>query len=116
MYRGTLLPLSLMLLAITCLSRSAAAQDARAGVNELDRLSSSFSIESGSDRAIGERPSARQGAALQPGQHKQISEVLQQARAAGERGDGQACTQGLVRAREALRQAGIGSAQPGAPA
>jgi hypothetical protein len=100
----------------TCLARPAIAQDARACVNEVDRLSASFSIEGGNDNAIAHRPSARQGASLQPEQHKQISEILQEARAAGDNGDGQACAQGLGRARTALRQAGIGSAQPGAPA
>ena len=104
------------LVALMALPSSAVGQDAKACVNEVERLSSSFSIESGNDNAIAQRPSARQGASLTPEQHKQISDVLRQARAAGENGDGAACTQGLGRARVALRQAGIGSAQPGAPA
>jgi hypothetical protein len=116
MVRGVFTGASGLFLAMTCLAPIAGAQDARACVNEVDRLSSSFAIEGGNDSAIAQRPSARQGASLQPEQHRQISDLLQQARAAGENGDGQACTQGLGRARIALRQAGIGSAQPGAPA
>jgi|SRR5689334_293088 len=104
------------LVALIGLPSPAVAQDAKACVNEVDRLSSSFSIEGGNDNAIAQRPSARQGASLTTEQHKQISDVLRQAREAGENGDGAACTQGLGRARVALRQAGIGSAQPGAPA
>jgi hypothetical protein len=84
MYLRTSLRVALLLLAMMCPLRPASAQDAKACVNEVDRLSSSFSMESGNDNAIAQRPSARQGTSLKPEQHKPISDVLQQARAAGE--------------------------------
>jgi hypothetical protein len=60
MTRGALSVVGLV--ALISLPWQAVGQDAKACVNEVERLSSSFSIESGNDDAIAQRPSARQGA------------------------------------------------------
>ena len=118
MVRSTALSLSALALVLAHAGLPAAAQEeASACVKEIDRLSNSFSLpgRNDTDSAFAQEPSTRKGATLGPEQHKQISEILQNARTAGERGDGQACAQGLAQARMALRQAGVGGSQPGAP-
>jgi hypothetical protein len=117
MHRSTSLSLPALALALTCATQPATAQDASACVNEVERLSESFSLAGANEQqgAIAQKPSARQGASLGPEQHKQISDLLQDARTAGERGDSQGCIQRLGQARTALREGGIGSAQPGSP-
>ncbi len=117
MYRSAAMSLPMLALALICAARPAAAQDASACVDAVDRLSESFSLAGANENGstIAQEPSARKGASLGPEQHKQITDLLRQARTAGERGDGKSCAQSLGQARAGLREARIGSAQPGSP-
>jgi hypothetical protein len=107
---------SVLVLALACIAHPSAAQDARACVNEVQRLSESFPItdtKGQGSEAVTQAPSARQGATLGDEQKKHLDDLIHQARTAGEQGDGALCTQKLAEARVALREAGIGSSQPG---
>jgi hypothetical protein len=108
-------PLSVLAVALTWGVSPAAAQEADACVDEVQRLAESFSLEPGRevDAAIAQAPSARKGASLGNEQRRQIGELVEAARNAGEQGDGAGCVQRLSEARLLLRQAGIGSGQPG---
>lgn len=160
----------LLALPFASATQPAAAQDARACVNEVDRLTESFFSADGGDPAgtalpatgvpspsaqekardtaqaggvvtssragqesltgqpaqgadsrppiarLEQQPGARQGAFLDDDQRKRVETMVQQARTAGERGDGGQCIQKLAEARALLRQAGLGSTQPGSPA
>jgi hypothetical protein len=111
--------MAMLALALTGIAQPAAAQDARACVNEVQRLSEAFPLIGGhggrAGAAIAQAPGARKGAGLGEEQHRQIGDLVQEARAAGERGDGGGCLQRLAEARALLRQAGLGSRQPGSP-
>lgn len=114
MHRAT--PASLLVLAMAGAPEPAAAQDARACADEVQRLAEGFGLNETTgqvDAAIAQEPSAREGASLQRGQRQQLGDLIQQARTAGERGDSQVCLQRLTEARVILRQAGVGSVQPG---
>lgn len=121
MRRNSAISLSALALVLACAGQPAAAQETEAGaracVSEIDRISESFSLSGANEsgRTFTQEPSTRKGATLGPQEHKEINEILQRARTAGEHGDGQACAQGLAQARMALRQVGVGGAQPGAP-
>lgn len=119
MHRSTAMSLSALALVLACAGQPAAAQEteARACVSEINRISESFALSGANDsnRTFAQEPSTRKGATLGPQEQKEINEILQRARTAGEHGDGQACAQGLAQARTALRQVGVGGAQPGAP-
>ncbi|HYD32637.1 MAG TPA: hypothetical protein VEB64_17480 [Azospirillaceae bacterium] len=65
---------------------------------------------------IAQEPGVRAGASLGDEQRRRIQDLIQQAQSAGERGDGAGCLQRLGEARGLLRQAGVGSTQPGSPA
>jgi hypothetical protein len=110
-----ILPLSVLAAALTWAAQPDAAQDADACRNEVQRLAESFSLapDGQMDAAIAQEPSARKGAELGNEQRRQIGELVRAAREAGERGDGASCLQRLGEARLLLRQAGIGSGQPG---
>ncbi|WP_119462364.1 hypothetical protein [Rhodospirillaceae bacterium SYSU D60014] len=99
-------------------TRPAAAQDAQACENEVQRLSEAFPIidaQGQESTAIAQQPSARKGVSLGTEQRRQLDDLVEQARAAGERGDSRGCLQRLTEARTFLREAGIGSAQAGSP-
>lgn len=91
------------------------AQDARACADEVQRLSEGFSLDRGGASSPGGgisagQPGTRAGASgLNDTQRSQVRELTQQARAAGQRGDGPQCMQKLNEARAMLRQAGVGS-------
>jgi hypothetical protein len=107
---------SVLALALACVADPSAAQDARACTNEVQRLSESFSLADTKEqggRPVAQAPSARQGATFGDEQKKHLDDLIQQARTAGEQGDGALCTQKLTEARATLREAGIGSSQPG---
>lgn len=110
------IPMAMLVLALVGIAQPAAAQDARACVNEVQRLSEAFPLTGGSGQAstaIAQAPGARKGAALGDEQRRQIGNLVQEARAAGEQGDGTGCLQRLAEARALLREAGLGSRQPG---
>jgi hypothetical protein len=111
--------MAMLALALTGIAQPAAAQDARACVNEVQRLSEAFPLVGGhgdqAGAAIAQAPGARKGAGLGEEQRRQIGDLVEEARAAGERGDGAGCLQRLAEARALLRQAGLGSRQPGSP-
>jgi hypothetical protein len=90
--------------------------EARACADEVGRLEAAFPLDEATGEqasAIAREPSARKGAALESGQRREVGDLIRQARAAAERGDGQACLQGLAQARALLREAGVGGGQPG---
>jgi hypothetical protein len=94
----------------------AAAQDARACSNEVQRLSEGFpATTSGQAPAggIAQQPGTRQGAGMTETQQRAVRDALQQARGAGDSGNGALCMQNLNQARTLLRQAGVGSPVPG---
>ncbi len=108
--------------ALFCLSLAAlpfagpaAAQDAAACGNEVQRLSDGFPATSGQAPAggIAQQPGTRQGAGMDDSQRQQVRDALQQARTAGQSGNGALCMQNLNQARTLLRQAGVGSPLPG---
>lgn len=106
--------LFLSVLALTLATPPAVAQDARACANEVERLAESFAPLGAGER-LEQQPSARRGAALDDQQSKSVQDLIGQARDAGRRGDGALCLQKLADARVMLRQAGLGSVQPGSP-
>ena len=108
--------------ALFCLSLAAlpfagpaAAQDAAACSNEVQRLSDGFPATSGQAPAggIAQQPGTRQGAGMDDSQRQQVRDALQQARTAGQSGNGALCMQNLNQARTLLRQAGVGAPLPG---
>lgn len=112
----TLFSLSLAALATLPFAGPAAAQDAAACGNEVQRLSDGFpATTSGQAPAggIAQQPGTRQGAGMNESQQQQVRDALQQARAAGQSGNGALCMQNLNQARTLLRQAGVGSPLPG---
>jgi hypothetical protein len=96
--------------------RPALAQDARACANEVQRLSEGLPLlhaEGREGETLAQEPGARKGASLPDERRQHIADLVRQAAAAGERGDGQGCVKGLGEARVLLREAGLGSSQPG---
>jgi hypothetical protein len=112
-------PSTVLALALAArLVEPAAAQEeeAQACGDEVQRLEEAFPLDEATGEqaaAIAEEPSARKGAELERGQRQQVGDLIRRARAAAERGDGQACLQGLAEARALLREAGVGGGQPG---
>ena len=107
---------AVLVLALTCAARPALPQEARACANEVQRLSEGLPLvhaEGREEDALAQEPSARKGASLPDKRRKQIEDLVRQAGAAGEQGDGQGCLKGLAEARALLREAGLGSSQPG---
>jgi hypothetical protein len=102
-------------LAMTCIARAAGAQDAGACVDEVQRLAEGLPVlhDQASAGAIAQEPGTRKGASLGEDQRRQIDAVIEQARTAGEKGDGGGCMRDLTEARALLREAGFGSTQPG---
>jgi Spy/CpxP family protein refolding chaperone len=115
MHRST--SLSMLALALTCIAQPSAAQDAGSCVDEVQRLSEGLPVVDAGGREgaadIAQEPGARRGASLGEEQRQQIADLVQQARTAGEQGDGGRCMQSLTEARALLREAGLGSTQPG---
>lgn len=110
------IPLPLLALTLTCLAGPASAQDAGACAKEVGRLSDAFGVDAGSGEAevaLAQEPGSRKGAAMSSEQRRQVGDLVQQARRAGEQGDSKGCLQGLAEARALLRQAGLGGGQPG---
>lgn len=62
---------------------------------------------------LAREPGTRRGASIGNEQRQKIRGVMDEARDAGERGDGPGCVERLAQARTMLREAGIGSSQPG---
>jgi hypothetical protein len=79
---------------------------------DLDRPTDGAGTRS-AEGPIAMEPGARRGASLGDEQRQQIRGLMDEARTAGERGDGQGCVQRLAEARNMLRQTAIGSTQPG---
>lgn len=109
---------SLSLAALLALSAAspAAAQDAAACSNEVQRLSDGFPNTTSGQApagAIAQQPGTRLGASMNDSQQSQVRDSLQQARTAGQSGNGALCMQNLNQARTLLRQAGVGSPMPG---
>jgi hypothetical protein len=112
--RRSITPLVLALV-LTCIARAAFGQDARSCADEVQRLDEGLPVIHGqaSAAALAREPGARKGASLGEDQRRQVSALIEQARAAGEEGDGRRCMQGLTEARALLREAGFGAGQPG---
>src|SRR4051794_11547343 len=108
----TLLALAL---ALICIARGSFAQDAGSCVDEVQRLDEGLPVihDQANAAAIAREPGARKGASLGEDQRRQVSALIEQARTAGEKGDGGRCMQSLTGARELLREAGFGAGQPG---
>jgi hypothetical protein len=107
---------AVLVLALTCAAQPAYAQDARACANEVQRLSEGLPLLHAQGRegeALAQEPGARKGASLPDEQRQHITDLVREAAAAGERGDGPGCVKGLGEARALLREAGLGSGQPG---
>lgn len=102
-------------LALTCIARVSVAQDAGSCVDEVQRLDEGLPVihDQASAAAIAREPGARKGASLGEHQRRQVSALIEQARTAGEEGDGGRCMQSLTEARALLREAGFGSGEPG---
>jgi Spy/CpxP family protein refolding chaperone len=115
MHRST--SLSMLALTLTCIAQPSAAQDARSCADEVQRLSEGLPAIHASGREgaadIAQEPGARRGASLGEEQRQRIADLVEQARTAGEQGDGGRCVQSLAEARALLREAGFGSGQPG---
>jgi hypothetical protein len=79
---------------------------------DLDRPTDSAGTRS-AEGPIAMEPGARRGASLGDEQRQRIRGLMDEARTAGQRGDGQGCVQRLAEARTMLRQTAIGSTQPG---
>jgi hypothetical protein len=101
--------------ALTCIARASVAQDAVSCVDEVQRLDEGLPVihDQASATAIAREPGARKGASLGEDQRRQVSALIEQARTAGEEGDGGRCMQSLAEARALLREAGFGSGEPG---
>ena len=100
MHRST--STSMLALALACLAQPTAAQDARSCVDEVQRLSEGLpAISEGRQEAaaIAQEPGARKGASLGEEQRRRVVDLVEQARTAGERGDGGRCMQSLTEAR-----------------
>lgn len=107
---------AVLVLALMYAVRPALAQDARACANEVQRLSEGLPLlhaEGREGETLAQEPGARKGASLPDERRQHIADLVRQAAAAGERGDGQGCVKGLGEARVLLREAGLGSSQPG---
>jgi hypothetical protein len=93
----------------------ARAQDARACVDEVQRLEERFPLGNQGEqtREIAGAVGARKGAGLSEDQRHAIGGEIKQARAAGGRQGGKGCMEHLNAARLGLRQGGVGGAQPG---
>jgi hypothetical protein len=102
-------------LALTCIAPASVAQDAGSCVDEVQRLDEGLPVidDPASAAAIAQEPGARKGASLGEEQRRQVSVLIEQARMAGEEGDGGGCMQSLTEARVLLREAGFGSGEPG---
>jgi hypothetical protein len=107
---------AMLMLALTCAAQPALAQDARACANEVQRLSEGLPLlhaQGQEGEALAQEPGARKGASLPDERRQHIADLVRQAAAAGEQGDGPGCLRGLGEARALLREAGLGSGQPG---
>jgi hypothetical protein len=96
----------------------AAAADADACGNEVQRLTGGFSWLQPGVSGTGEvkqEPGMRQGAAIDDSTRQQLAELVQQARHAAEQGNAQGCLNSLAQVRIGLREAGFGAAQAGSP-
>jgi hypothetical protein len=102
-------------LALTYIARVSVAQDAGSCVDEVQRLDEGLPVihDQASAAAIAREPGARKGASLGEDQRRQVSALIEQARTAGEEGDGGRCMQSLTEARALLREAGFGAGEPG---
>jgi hypothetical protein len=102
-------------LTLTCIAPASVAQDAGSCVDEVQRLDEGLPVihDPATAAAIAQEPGARKGASLGEEQRRQVSALIQQARKAGEEGDGGGCMQSLTEARVLLREAGFGSGEPG---
>ncbi len=91
--------------ALTCIARAPVAQDAASCVDEVQRLDEGLPVihDQASATAIAREPGARKGASLGEDQRRQVSALIEQARTAGEEGDGGRCMQSLTKARPASR-------------
>lgn len=110
---GLLIATALM----TALAHAGSAQEADACRDEVQRVSETFGFlrtEAGDSAAVAQEPGTRQGAELGDTQRREITDLLEQARSAGETGDGAGCLEALRTARVMLREAGFGSPLPGA--
>ena len=87
----------------------------RTRANEVQRLSEGLPLlhAQGREGETLAQYSARKGASLPDERRQHIADLVRQAAAAGEQGDGQGCVKGLGEARVLLREAGLGSSQPG---
>jgi hypothetical protein len=111
-----LFSLSLATLATVSFASPAAAQDPGACANEVQHLSEVFRIMGSNGQApavSGQQPGDRIGAGLSAEQTSQMRDLIEQGRIAGEQGNGALCGQKLEQARTLLREAGVGSDQPG---
>jgi hypothetical protein len=107
---------AVLVLVLMCAVRPALAQDARACANEVQRLSEGLPLlhaEGREGETLAQEPGARKGASLPDERRQHIADLVRQAAAAGEQGDGPGCVRGLGEARALLREAGLGSGQPG---
>jgi hypothetical protein len=93
----------------------ARAQDARACVDEVQRLEEQFPLGAQGEQAgeIAGAVGARKGAGLSNHQRRAIGDEIKQARAAGGHQDGRGCMEHLNAARLGLREGGLGGVQPG---
>ena len=106
-----------LLLALCCAvpAPARAGPDAAACVDQVDRLTERFPVNAEGEqaRSLAGAAGSRQGASLSQEQRRAIGSRIEAARAAGERGDGEACLTNLAEVRAALREAGVGGVQPG---
>lgn len=101
-----------------CLMGSpAAGQEAQACADQVGQLAAAFAIDRSEggkvQAAIEQEPGSRKGASLDEEQRHRLGTLVEEARQAGERGDGQGCLQRLAEVRTVLREAGVGGGQPG---
>lgn len=111
-----LMKASSVVLSLACLSQTVAAQEAAICVAEAEKLSAAFSLDDPDrqDRAvIAGTPGTRIGAGMTGQQRNELSGMVDDARAAGQRGESAVCERKLNAARALLREAGVGSATPG---
>jgi len=106
---------ALLALCCTLPAPAHAAADAAACVDEVARLTERFPInaEGEQTKPLAGTAGARKDASLSAADRRAIGDQIETARAAGERGDGEACLRNLAQARTALRESGVGGAQSG---
>ncbi|HSK39054.1 MAG TPA: hypothetical protein VK943_04735, partial [Arenibaculum sp.] len=107
------IPVPLLALALALLSHPSSAQDAGACADEVQRLADAFTLMEADGEPLAQEPGARRGASLGDDQRQRVEDLIQEARAAGQRGDAQGCIQRLAEARTQLREAGLGGSGAG---